>query len=60
MGISNMLKGRALRYAIAISAGSCYLLFGYDQVGAQDNLLIKNGKDSRADLKQHRVCLEDW
>ncbi|OAL53129.1 general substrate transporter [Pyrenochaeta sp. DS3sAY3a] len=31
MGLSDSLHGRALRYAITASAGSCYLLFGYDQ-----------------------------
>jgi hypothetical protein len=32
MGLSDILQGRLLRYAIVMSAGSCYLLFGYDQV----------------------------
>ncbi|PSN68627.1 general substrate transporter [Corynespora cassiicola Philippines] len=31
MGISTILRGRSLRYGITASAGSCYLLFGYDQ-----------------------------
>lgn len=33
------LKGKSLRWGITISAGSCYLLFGYDQVRGQPRLI---------------------